>query len=90
MPLMILDKKSGWAKVQDLDGEVHWAKQSDLNTKDRCVVVKVNVATPQSHLPRKGRSSASVGLAPRAQSANARRAGKARRERKDGFLREFA
>jgi len=45
MPFLILEKKSGWAKVQDLEGEVHWAKMSDLNTKDRCVVVKVNIAT---------------------------------------------
>ncbi|MGE4130348.1 MAG: SH3 domain-containing protein [Bdellovibrionales bacterium] len=45
MPFLLSDKKSGWGKVQDLEGEVHWAKLSDLNRKDRCVVVKVNVAT---------------------------------------------
>jgi len=48
MPFLILEKKQGWAKVQDLDGEVHWARQSDLNTQDRCVVVKVQVATLRS------------------------------------------
>ncbi len=48
MPFLILEKKSGWGKVQDMDGEVHWAKLSDLNTKDRCVVVKVNVAVLRS------------------------------------------
>lgn len=48
MPFLILEKKQGWAKVQDLDGEVHWAKQSDLNTQDRCVVVKVQVAVLRS------------------------------------------
>ncbi len=45
MPFLMLEKKSGWAKLQDLDGEIHWGKLNELNTKDRCVVVKVNVAT---------------------------------------------
>ncbi len=44
MPFLLLEKKNGWGKLQDLDGEIHWAQLSDLNTKDRCVVVKVNVA----------------------------------------------
>jgi SH3-like domain-containing protein len=44
MPFMMLEKKNGWAKLQDLEGEIHFAKLADLNTKDRCVVVKVNVA----------------------------------------------
>jgi SH3-like domain-containing protein len=44
MPFMVVEKKNGWGKVQDLDGEVHWAKLTDLNFKDRCVVVKVNTA----------------------------------------------
>jgi SH3-like domain-containing protein len=44
MPFMVTEKKNGWAKVQDMDGEVHWAKLTDLNFKNRCVVVKVNVA----------------------------------------------
>lgn len=44
MPFLMLDKKNGWAKLQDLEGEIHFAKLTDLNTKDRCVVVKVNVA----------------------------------------------
>lgn len=48
MPFLILEKKQGWGKVQDLDGEVHWAKLTDLNTKDRCVVVKVQVAVLRS------------------------------------------
>lgn len=45
MPFMRTDRKSGWAKVQDLEGEEHWAKNSDLSTAYRCVVVKTNVAT---------------------------------------------
>ncbi len=44
MPFLMLEKKNGWAKLQDLEGEIHFAKLTDLNTKDRCVVVKVNVA----------------------------------------------
>jgi SH3-like domain-containing protein len=45
MPFMRVDRKSGWSKVQDLEGEEHWAKNSDLSTQIRCVVVKTNVAT---------------------------------------------
>jgi SH3-like domain-containing protein len=44
MPFLKVEKKGGWSKVQDLDGETHWAKNSDLNTVDRCVVVKTNIA----------------------------------------------
>lgn len=45
MPFMRTERKSGWSKVQDLEGEEHWAKSSDLSTAIRCVVVKTNVAT---------------------------------------------
>ncbi len=48
MPFLMLEKKNGWGKLQDLDGEIHWGKLSDLNSKDRCVVVKVNVAALKS------------------------------------------
>ena len=44
MPFMRIEKKSGWGKLQDLDGEEHWAKNSDLLTGIRCVVVKTNLA----------------------------------------------
>lgn len=44
MPFMRVERKSGWSKVQDLEGEEHWAKSSDLTTAIRCVVVKTNVA----------------------------------------------
>jgi SH3-like domain-containing protein len=44
MPFLRLERKNGWTKVQDLEGEIHWAKSGDLTTKIRCVVVKTNVA----------------------------------------------
>jgi SH3-like domain-containing protein len=45
MPFMRFERKSGWVRVEDLDGESHWAKSSDLTTQFRCVVVKANIAT---------------------------------------------
>lgn len=45
MPFMRIDRKSGWSKVQDLEGDEHWAKNSELSTQIRCVVVKTSVAT---------------------------------------------
>lgn len=55
MPFVKLESKSGWSKVQDLEGEVHWAKSDDLTSKNRCVVVKTNVASlrkePSSNAP---------------------------------------
>ncbi len=45
MPFMRIERKSGWSKVQDLDGEEHWARTSDLSLNVRCVVIKTNVAT---------------------------------------------
>lgn len=59
MPFMVMEKKNGWAKVQDMDGEVHYAKLTDLNTKDRCVVVKVNVAVLRSQ-PNKAAAPANL------------------------------
>lgn len=45
MPLMrSSERKSGYVKVEDLEGETHWAKNSDLTNRFRCVVVKTNVA----------------------------------------------
>lgn len=44
MPFMRTERKAGWSKVQDLEGEEHWAKSSDLTTSIRCVVIKTNVA----------------------------------------------
>lgn len=44
MPFLKLETKKGWAKLQDLEGEIHFARASDLSSKTRCVVVKTNVA----------------------------------------------
>lgn len=44
MPFLRVERKGSWSKIQDLEGDVHWVKNSDLNTVDRCVVVKTNVA----------------------------------------------
>jgi SH3-like domain-containing protein len=41
MPFVELERRGGWIKVRDLEGEVHWASASDLSTRDRCVVVRV-------------------------------------------------
>lgn len=40
MPLVQLDRRGAWIKVQDLDGETHWAQSKDVTSKGRCVVVK--------------------------------------------------
>ncbi len=45
MPFVKSDYKGSWSKLEDLDGEVHWAKTSELTSKFRCIVVKTNVAT---------------------------------------------
>ncbi len=44
MPFLRVERKSGWAKVQDLEGEEHWAKNSELTGAIRCVVVKTTTA----------------------------------------------
>lgn len=44
MPFLRLETKKGWAKLQDLDGEIHYARAADLSSKTRCVVVKTSVA----------------------------------------------
>lgn len=44
MPFLRLERKNGWSKLQDLEGEIHWARSADLTTKARCVVVKTNTA----------------------------------------------
>lgn len=45
MPFLKVDYKGSWSKVEDLDGETHWAKTADLSKQLRCVVVKTNIAT---------------------------------------------
>ena len=44
MPFLSLQRKSGWSKVQDLEGDVHWVRSVDVTNKVRCVVVKTSVA----------------------------------------------
>lgn len=40
MPLVQLDRRGGWIRVQDLDGEIHWVPAKDVTSKGRCIVVK--------------------------------------------------
>lgn len=55
MPFLRLEKKNGWSKLEDLEGEIHFAKNSDVTNQFRCVVVKTTVATlraqPNSSAP---------------------------------------
>lgn len=44
MPFLRTERKNGWLKLEDLDGEIHWAKAGDFTKLYRCVVVKTNVA----------------------------------------------
>jgi SH3-like domain-containing protein len=44
MPFLKYESKNGWVKVQDLDGDTHWAKSGDLTTAIHCLVVKSQVA----------------------------------------------
>src|SRR4051812_34467811 len=44
MPLLRLDRKGTWVKVQDLDGEVHWVAAKDVSRKTQCAVVKTKTA----------------------------------------------
>jgi len=45
MPFVRLETKSGWSKVQDLEGDVHWVRSSEVSNQIRCVVVRTNVAS---------------------------------------------
>jgi SH3-like domain-containing protein len=42
------DRKHGFVRVEDLEGESYWAKNSELTNRFRCVVVKTNVAVLRS------------------------------------------
>lgn len=44
MPFIKLEKRNGWIKLQDMEGEVHWAKPTDVTSKIRCVAVKSTIA----------------------------------------------
>jgi SH3-like domain-containing protein len=54
MPFLKMESKSSWTRVQDVDGESHWAQSKDLSAGLSCVVVRTQVATL-----RKGPSTAS-------------------------------
>jgi len=45
MPFVKMESKDSWVKVQDLDGETHWAQARDLTTSYSCVVVRSQIAT---------------------------------------------
>jgi SH3-like domain-containing protein len=45
MPFLKFENKNGWVRVQDLDGETHWAQGKDLTSATHCLVVKSQVAT---------------------------------------------
>ncbi len=45
MPFLKLESKNGWVKVQDFEGETHWAQSRDLSTSISCVVIRSTVAT---------------------------------------------
>lgn len=45
MPFLKLENKGGWVKVQDLEGEIHWAQPRDLTSTISCVVVRSSTAT---------------------------------------------
>jgi len=45
MPFLRQESKNGWVKVQDLEGEIHWAQGKDLSSGLHCVVVRAAIAT---------------------------------------------
>lgn len=44
MPLMRLEKKGVWSRVEDLDGEKHWIQSSAISGRVACAVVKSKTA----------------------------------------------
>jgi SH3-like domain-containing protein len=45
MPFLRLESKNSWVKLQDLDGETHWAPSREVTSNLSCVVVRTQVAT---------------------------------------------
>ncbi len=41
-PLLKLDKKSGWYKVQDMDGEIHWIQAQAVSSEIRCLSIRTS------------------------------------------------
>jgi SH3-like domain-containing protein len=44
MPLVEVERRGGWIKVRDVDGDSHWVPSGDVSGRERCVVVKVQFA----------------------------------------------
>ena len=44
MPLLRLDIKGQWSKVQDLDGQVHWVQSRVLSSRRSCAVIRTKTA----------------------------------------------
>jgi SH3-like domain-containing protein len=40
-PLLRLERKGPWYKVQDMDGDVHWVAHESVTSDFRCLAVKV-------------------------------------------------
>ena len=48
MPLRELQRKDGWVKVRDVDGETHWIKSTLVTDKIQCVTIKSSRANIRS------------------------------------------
>lgn len=55
-PLVVVDAKSGWYKVKDVDHETHWIHSSLVSSSIKCLTVKIKRASlragPGSKFPR--------------------------------------
>ncbi len=45
MPFMRFERKNSWVRVEDLEGESHWALARNLSDATSCVVVRAQIAT---------------------------------------------
>jgi hypothetical protein len=45
MPLVDTEYKSGWYKVKDLDGDIHWVYRKAVSTSMQCMAVRTSQAT---------------------------------------------
>ncbi len=44
-PLLRLDRRGSWYKVQDMDGELHWIHSSSVTSDYHCLTVRVNITS---------------------------------------------
>jgi len=44
-PLVGIERKGRWWKVQDIDGQTHWVSSKSVTSKFRCVAVRSQVTT---------------------------------------------